>query len=65
MYAEFLMALDDVDVRAKLSLPNSEGEETAEYKALSDKARRFHDCGFELLKERFSNGNPTLSALVL
>lgn len=65
IYAEFLAALDDENVRSKLSQQSPLGEQSEEFEDLRKKAKEFRDGLLEMLKEHFGESNPTLSALML
>lgn len=65
LYAEFLAALNDENVRAKLSQQSPDGEQTEEFEQLRKKAHDFRDGLLTMLQEHFGKCNPTLSALML
>lgn len=65
LYAEFLAALDDEQVRDRLSLQSPEGEQTDEFEHLRTKAQAFRCELLEMLQGHFRENNPTLSALML
>jgi predicted nucleotidyltransferase len=65
IYAEFLAALDDDQIREKLSQQSPDGEQTAEFLQLRAKAQDFRVGLLAMLQSHFGDGNPTLSALML
>ena len=65
LYAEFLAALDDEQVRDKLSRQSPEGEQTDEFMRLREKAQEFRSGLLTMMQSHFGENNPTLSALML
>jgi len=65
LYAQFLKALDNVEIRQELEILGSEGMKTKEYENLRQFAQEFRDEISELLFGYCNNGNPMLKALML
>lgn len=65
LYADFLRALNDGDIRKKLEIKGPDAEETEEFKSLRGKAREFRDIAYEVLNQQYGAGHPVLAALVL
>ena len=65
LYAGFLLALDDPNVREALSKPQSAQVESEEYQRLRAQAQQFRANLLALLKEHFGTDNPTVTALML
>lgn len=65
LYTEFLVAIDDSEIRQQLELPGKDGLSTAAYSALSEKARAFKDSLFQVLVTELGTGHPVIKALLL
>ena len=65
LYAEFLMALDEKEIREVLSAENGSGEQSEEFGVLRTKAQDFRDALLSLLNAQFGGENPTVNALML
>nr|WP_233061612.1 nucleotidyltransferase domain-containing protein [Parvularcula mediterranea] len=65
MYAGFLDALNDEATRTQLSQKLTDGDESRAFTELRQRAHDFRDALLELLKSHFSDGNPTIAALML
>ena len=65
LYAEFLSALDDKEIRKALSKENGSGEESEAFGILRVKAQEFRSALLILLKAHLGKQNPTFNALVL
>ena len=65
LYAEFLIALDDKEIRKALSKENGSGEESEAFEVLRIKAQEFRDALLNLLNAHLGKQNPTVNALML
>ena len=64
LYFEFLVSLDTADIRKELELPGKTGEDTKEFKDLSEKAREFKDKLTTLLIDHYGMDHPVVKALL-
>ncbi|WP_188581567.1 hypothetical protein [Azorhizobium oxalatiphilum] len=65
LYAEFLTALDDPEIRSQLDQVGDEGLSTEQYLLLSEKARSFKNTLLHILLTKLGTAHPVIKALLL